>query len=255
MPSWCARLGAPVVGRRGRAGCGPPGPRGPPLVNPSVDPRNDFGGSINTGVPAGIVDGRALLAICGSCSSVSRSSRGGRGGRPVRSGRRVALGVGAGVGGGRPVRNVPHAAPPAPPGRPPPPADDWTMRRRRPRLGDGLDDHRLATQNAGSKLPRCSTPALRGTYDVSHSFAAILDACGSGGCPTANHATHVRRRRPLPAVRSIRTAASSSTSPLGPTSTSFAWAFGLRARRRGSASRLPDAPGFSVGALPALRPA
>jgi Thrombospondin type 3 repeat len=122
-------------------------------------------------------------------------------------------------------------------------SDDWTMH-----TAIGLD---LGVGSTISSYNQDSGPsatlfytALRGTYDLPHGFAALL-TLRQWWLPSANHATMLgvgARYEPFvyPWGRIFFDAA------LGPTSTSFAWAFGYDLGA-GMELELPDAPGFSMG--------
>jgi len=155
----------------------------------------------------------------------------------------VALAVAAMVGGGAVERAANAAPPPRPAPVPAAPADDWTLHTAlglELGVGSTITDY---NENAGSSATLFYT-ALRGTYDVSHNFSALL-TLRQWWLPTANHATMFGvGARYEPFVFSYSRIFFDAA--IGPTSTSFAWAFGYDLGA-GIEFELPDAPGFSMG--------
>jgi len=97
------------------------------------------------------------------------------------------MAVAAMVGGGAVERAATAAPPPRPAPVPAAPADDWTLHTAlglELGVGSTITDY---NENAGSSATLFYT-ALRGTYDVSHSFSALL-TLRQWWLPTANHAT------------------------------------------------------------------
>lgn len=140
----------------------------------------------------------------------------------------------------------PAVAPPlaaAPPPAAAPRDDDWTLH-----TALGLDlgvGSTISTynENAGPSGTLFYT-ALRGTYDLSHSFQALL-TLRQWWLPSANHATMLGvGARYEPFVYSSSRVFFDAA--LGPTSTSYAWALGFDLGG-GIELSLPDAPGFGLG--------
>jgi hypothetical protein len=123
------------------------------------------------------------------------------------------------------------------------PSDDWTMH-----TALGLD---LGVGSTISSYSQDSGPsatlffmALRGTYDLSPQFQALL-TLRQWWLPSADHATMFGLgARYEPFVYSYGRVFFDAA--LGPTSTSFAWAFGYDLGG-GIELDLPDAPGFGLG--------
>ncbi len=154
----------------------------------------------------------------------------------------VAATVAGGIVAGEPgaaAAPIPRAAPTTTSK----PIDDWTMH-----TALGLDMGVGSTissynENGGPSATLFYT-ALRGTYDLPHSFQGLL-TLRQWWLPSANHATMFgvgARYEPFvyPYGRVFFDAA------FGPTSTNFAWAFGYDLGG-GMEFELPDAPGFGLG--------
>jgi Thrombospondin type 3 repeat len=125
----------------------------------------------------------------------------------------------------------------------PKPIDDWTMH-----TALGLDMGVGSTisvynENGGPSATLFYT-ALRGTYDLPHHFQGLL-TLRQWWLPSSNHATMFGvGARYEPFVNSYGRVFFDAA--LGPTSTSFAWAFGYDLGG-GMEFELPDAPGFGLG--------